>query len=449
MNVCKLLKIIEKTICEKRLICENDKVLVAFSGGSDSVFLLYALYTLREKYGYTIAAAHLNHSIRSCADAEENFSAEFCKEYNIDFYSKKEDILKIADDRGISSETAGREERYAFFEELKNKYGFNKIATAHHMDDNAETVLMHFIRGSGANGLKGIEYMRDNLIIRPLLDITKQDIYDACDKLKLKYVTDKSNFESVYTRNKIRLELIPQIKRFNPNFARTICENGELFAEDEEFLEDYSEKIFKENFYGGFPCEILKKQPKAIQRRIIRLLYKNVSGFDSLSKIYTDSILNLKSGGRASLPKGITAYNSGGKFIMIKDDILKKEYEYKAILGIKTDISEYGEYWTVNYAEDSDKNVFCAPENAEFTIRNRRKGDRFYPKGLGGSKSISNFFTDKKIPLHIRNIIPILTVNGEIVNVGGKYHDERFYKKDKTDCLYKLEIIKKSGSDVF
>lgn len=431
------LRTVENTL--GKLVSKNDKILVAFSGGSDSVFLLYAMKELSRKMGFSVSAAHLNHQIRPCADDEERFAERVCDEWEIEFFSKKADIPSAAREKGISSETAGREARYEFFNELREKYGFTKIATAHHMDDNAETILMHFIRGSGANGLKGIEYIRDDLIIRPLLDLSKQDIYNACGELELEYVTDMSNYEPVYTRNRVRLELIPEILKYNPNFARTVTANAELFAEDEEFINSYTKEIFCKNYKEGFPKSVSDELPAAVRRRVIQLIYADAAKTKQLlSKKYIDDVLNLKSGQSLSLPGGIRAYLSGGKYVMKIGTATGFEYNVEA--GREKYIEQTGEIWKISAAGKEGKNTFYAGENEIFKIRSRRKGDRFYPVGMTGSKSVSDLFTDKKIPVYKRDSVPILTAGDIIVNIGGKFRDRRFLENNGNRILYKLEI---------
>lgn len=439
-----ILKTVEKTLQKRKLAEKDDKVLVAFSGGSDSVYLLYAMKNLGEKIGFSVAAAHLNHGMRDCADEEEAFSENMCKEWNIEFFSKKVDVPSLAEKLGISSETAGRKARYDFFEELRKEQGFTKIATAHHSDDNAETILMHFIRGSGANGLKGIEYIRDSLIIRPLLDISKQEIYNECKRLELEYVTDMSNFEPVYTRNKIRLELIPEIMKYNPNFSSTITSNATLFAEDEEFINAYTNKIFDENYNGGFSKKIIDGLPRAVSRRIIQCVYSKISGENQLlSQKYIDAALDMENGKKLSLPKNVTLYLYGGRYTAVKE---KQKFESEVKIGQKTHIPYTDEVWKITYADKSDKNTFFAPKNCMFVIRSRKTGDRFYPLGSNGSKSVSDLFTDKKIAPFERDFIPVLTADEKIVNIGGRYKDRRFYK-ERDGVLFKLEI--KHGSDDF
>lgn len=431
------LKNVKNVLLKYKLAGENDKILVAFSGGSDSVFLLYALKELSKEMGFSLSAAHLNHGIRDCADNEEEFASKICRQWGVEFFSKKINIPYEAKKNGISSETAGRNARYEFFYELREKYGFTKIATAHHMDDNAETILMHFIRGSGANGLKGIEYIRDNLIIRPLLKLSKQDIYNACEDLGLEYVTDSSNFEPVYTRNKVRLELIPKIMEINPNFSKTVTSNARLFAEDEAFINMYTKKIFEQNYNNGFPADIAQSLPKAIRGRIIRLMYENAAG-RTLSQKYVDSAFCLKSGQSLSLPKNMTLYLSAGKYT-VKKNCGSVFFEYEIVIGRELYVAENNEIWEI--IPSKEKGMFYLPENVKLTVRNRKAGDRFYPVGMSGSKSVSDFFTDKKIPVYERDNIPILTADGEIVSIGGKYTDRRFCENK----CYKLKI--KSRSD--
>lgn len=442
-----ILKIVEQTLYKHKLAERGDKVLVALSGGSDSVFLLYAMKLLGDKIGFSVSAAHLNHDIRECADDEELFAREFCKEHGVEFFSKKVNVPELASKRGISSETAGRAARYEFFDELRAKYGFSKIATAHHKDDNAETILMHFLRGSGANGLKGIEYIRDELIIRPLLAVSKHEICGECERLGLEYVTDSSNFEPIYTRNKIRLELIPELKKYNSSFTETITSNATLFAEDEAFINEYTERIFNESYDGGFPKKVFDTLPRAAARRIIILMYAEKTGERQLlSRKYTDAALELVSGKELSLPKNVKLCLSGGKYEIV-ENTCGGEFSYVAEPNKPVYIAQTDEVWKITNADAYDKNVFSAEENCKFEIRSRKKGDRFYPQGMDGSKSVSNLFTDKKVPKHKRNSIPILTADGAVVNIGGKYKDRRFYKEKNNGILYKLEI--KHGSDDF
>ena len=440
----KTLEKIEKFIKAHELISPKDSVLVAVSGGGDSVFLLRALYSLKEKLDFSLYAAHFNHSLRPEADLEEKFVKELCKCLDIPCFTKKDDVKALAGRDGISLETAGRNARYAFFKELEDRYGFSKTATAHHMDDNAETILMHFIRGSGANGLKGISARRGH-IIRPLLEISKKEITEVLKEQDFDYVTDNSNFDPVYTRNRVRLMLIPEILKINPNFLKVITQNSSLFAEDEDFINGYTTRFFSENYKDGcFPKEILDKQPISVKRRIIQLIYRDKTGScRNLSNKYIESVLALKHTGQTvSLPGRITAMLSYGRYMMRDNPQTAHDYEYKIKIGQELYIPEAGEYWLIKKAEPGDKKTFTLSEGAELSVRNRRDKDRFYPIGMNGSKSVSDFFTDKKIPRANRSTIPILTSDSKIVNIAGIHRDRRFYETSDGKNLYILKIRK-------
>lgn len=237
-------KIIE-TINKYNMISENDKIVVAVSGGPDSMTLLNFLIFYREKLNFDIYVAHVNHMIREVADSETEYVENFCKKYSIECFVKRADVLKIAQTEKISTEEAGRNVRYDFFEEVYNKVGANKIAIAHNSNDNAETVLMNFIRGTGVSGLKGIEPVRANKYIRPLIEIERAEIEDYCREKNLNPKYDQSNNENVYTRNKIRNLLIPYIKReFNPNIIDSVNRLSLLAKQENEYID----KIVQEKF---------------------------------------------------------------------------------------------------------------------------------------------------------------------------------------------------------
>ena len=233
-----MLKKICNTIDKHNMLIYGDSVLAALSGGADSVCLLISLCKLKEKYNLSVFAAHLNHKIRGEeADSDEMFAMNLCEKLGVPFFSKSEDVLKYAKDNSLTSEEAGRVLRYEFFDEICNKHSISKIATAHNLNDNTETVMMRFIRGSGINGLCGIPYVNGN-IIRPLLDIKRAEIETFLDAENQDYVTDKTNKEPIYFRNKVRLNLIPEIEReYNPNFKETLSSNISLYRDAAGFLE--------------------------------------------------------------------------------------------------------------------------------------------------------------------------------------------------------------------
>ena len=239
-------KVLE-TIKKYNLIEDGDKIVIGVSGGPDSIALLNILLKIKKEniINFNIVVCHINHMIREEANDDEEYVSNFCKKYNIEFYSQKIEIQKIARDSRIGTEEAGRNARYDFFDEILEKTSSNKIATAHTANDNAETVLMNIIRGSGTSGLKGIEAKRDN-IIRPLIECVRSEIEKYCEENQLEPRIDKTNFENIYTRNKVRNMLIPYIKEnFNPNIIDGINRLSDLSKQENEYLEKETEKAYR------------------------------------------------------------------------------------------------------------------------------------------------------------------------------------------------------------
>ena len=227
-----------ETIKKYNMIEENDSIVVAVSGGPDSMSLLSVLIKLKQKMNITLVVAHVNHMIRAVADSETEYVKKFCHDNGIDCFVKKVDVVKLAEQQKISTEEAGRNIRYDFFEEVFEKINANKIAIAHNKNDNAETVLMNIMRGSGVTGLKGIEPVRANKFIRPLIECDRKSIEQYCINQNLNPKFDESNKENIYTRNKVRNLLIPYIeKEFNPNIIESINRLSNLATQENEYID--------------------------------------------------------------------------------------------------------------------------------------------------------------------------------------------------------------------
>lgn len=237
-----------KTIKKYDLIKNGDNIVVGVSGGPDSMALLNVLIKLKNDSNlqFELTVAHINHMIRVEADEETKYVMDFCTKNNIECFIKKEKVEEIAKENKIGTEEAGREIRYAFFDEVAKKVNANKIATAHNSNDNAETVLMNIIRGSGTAGLKGIEAIRNNKYIRPLIECNRLEIEKYCEDNNLQPKIDKTNMENVYTRNKIRNMLIPYIQEnFNPNIISSLNRLSELALKENNFIEKEVEENYK------------------------------------------------------------------------------------------------------------------------------------------------------------------------------------------------------------
>lgn len=299
-----MLEKVKSIIKKYNLINEEDKVLIGVSGGPDSITLLNTLY----KLGYNICTAHINHGIRENADNDEKFVREFCEERNIPCFVKRVKLKEIESD--MTLEELGRKIRYDFFDEIIKQENCTKIATAHNANDNAETVLMNIVRGTGMSGLKGIEISRGN-IIRPLLEVTRKEIEEYCEKENLNPCHDESNDEAIYTRNKIRLELIPYIENnINSNVVNNINRMSEIISDEEEYINKQVDISYKDCLITEederVVCNLKKfnELENTIQKRlIIRFIGKVLGNVKDIERVHIQDILKL------------CKNNVGGKFL--------------------------------------------------------------------------------------------------------------------------------------
>ena len=321
---------VKKTITKYNLINSGDKIVIGVSGGPDSICLLHILNELKTELNIEIFVAHVNHMIREVADEETKYVQEFCKKINIQCFIKKIDILDIAKKTKKGTEEIGRNERYAFFNEVLEKTKSNKIATAHNSNDKAETVILNIIRGSGISGLKGIEVNRNNKYIRPLLETTRGEIENYCIENNLNPKYDETNLENIYSRNKVRNELIPYIKKeFNQNIIQTINRLSELATEENEYIENIVKKSYEEIKIENQNEEIILNLKKfnnlelVIKRRVILYTINEIlHTTNGIEKINIDDIIKLcenNIGNKYLLPiKEIKVYVGKGKIHFIK-----------------------------------------------------------------------------------------------------------------------------------
>lgn len=295
-------KVIE-TIRKYNLIEDGDKIVLGVSGGPDSISMLNILKEIKEEQiiKFEIYVAHINHMIREEAIDDEKFVEDYCNRNNIKCYIKRIDIIKIANDMKIGTEEAGRNARYNFFEEILKETNSNKIAIAHNKNDKIETIIMHLLRGSGLSGLKGIEPIRDNKFIRPLIECERMEIEKYCEENKLNPRIDKTNFENEYTRNKIRNIVIPYIKQeFNPNIIQILSRLSEVVTEDVEYVDKQTQKIYQQILIEKTDKRIslnLRKfndQEKIIKSQLILLTTKQLMGStQGIEKIHIEDIIKL------------------------------------------------------------------------------------------------------------------------------------------------------------
>lgn len=303
-----------KTIKKYKLIENKDKIVLGVSGGPDSICMLHLLNKLYKKgknliteencpkgpSPMAIMVAHVNHMIRAEANDDEKFVRDYCEKNKIEFYTKSIDVQNLANTNKIGIEEAGRLARYEFFEEILQKTQATKIAIAHNKNDKVETILMHTLRGSGMKGLKGIEPKRGN-IIRPFIECDRSEIERYCEREHLNPRIDKSNFENIYHRNKIRNVVIPYIqKEFNPNIIQTINRLSDIMVLEDEYMEKQTKKVYRDLVIEEKQKEIIMDlkqfnlQELVIKSRLIRYIIKRLFGTTtSIEKIHIDDIIKL------------------------------------------------------------------------------------------------------------------------------------------------------------
>lgn len=287
------------TIKENNLIEKGDKIVVGVSGGPDSITLLYCLNKYKEKLGYEIVVAHINHLIRKDSTEDEQFVENVCKEMNINCYIKRADIIKMAEKEKRGEEETGRMVRYAFFDEIAQKESANKIAIAHNMNDNAETVLLNLIRGCGLSGLEGIQPKEYNKYIRPLINCKREEIEAYCEKNKLNPRIDYTNKENIYKRNKIRNELLPYLKELNPNIVQNLSRLSKIVKNENTYINKEVENIYNKigsESLGKIELEVnsFNNLPINIRQNLILYVIQKLLGTTrNIQKVNIDDIIEM------------------------------------------------------------------------------------------------------------------------------------------------------------
>lgn len=451
------------TMRENDMFNAGDKVVVAVSGGPDSICLLHLLYILKEELAIKLVAAHINHCLRGEeADKDEAYVKDFCKSLGIECYVKREDVNRIAKERGISSEMAGREVRYNFFKEVLNNIEGNKIALAHNANDQAETVLMRMFRGTGLEGLTGIKAVRDGIYVRPILSISRKEIEAYCEENKLNPRIDKTNLENIYTRNKIRLEMIPYIeKNFNPDIVQVLNRLAHTIKNDNDYITQVSlekfRKYCKKEENRIVISEEIFMEHDALSTRVIRMALKEVSGsLYNFEKDHIYDIINIQRGSTGKvimLPNGIRVLNNYGKinlYIIEGEEEGKNEIEYKLMPNSKNKLKDMG--LNISLKVINNKDEFNLAENklvkyfdydkinGDIKLRFRRNGDKFSPLGMKGSKKLKDLFIDLKIPKDRRDNIPLVVFGNEIGWIVGYRVSDKFKVEKSSKNILQIKI---------
>ena len=401
------------------LIENNDTIVVGFSGGPDSVFLVEMLKKLQYFFNFKIYLVHINHLLRGeDADSDENFSFEYAKKNNLEIFIKRIPVKEIAKEVGKTLEEVGREERYKFFSEIYEKVGATKIATAHNKDDQIETFLFRLIRGTSLQGLEGIK-IKNNNIIRPISEIYKKDILKYLNKNEIQYKIDKTNFENEFTRNSIRLDLIPFIEeRYNIKFK------DKIFSLIEEIRENNQNNSLSLSNYTDSENRIILEKIKFLSdfdKKNLFSLFLNQKNIE-FNRNKIDEINSLiKSNGTKKIDLDKT-YRIVKDYTHLYIEVKKEDCVINNnVIQLKIPSEQIFDNFKIhiNIAENLDipkkKNQYLldALYNDIIEVRYRKEGDRIF-LGEKHSKKIKEIFIDQKIPKDIRDRLPIFLYNNKI-----------------------------------
>lgn len=446
-----------KNLNEKTDISPGDRILIAVSGGMDSVLLLYLLNKYKKELGIDIEAAHINHMLRAKeSDKDQELVKRLTSKWHIPFHTINIDIRKISKNNKWSIEEGARKLRYEYLKILKEEFGFNKIAVAHHHKDQAETILMHLIRGTGAEGLRGMFIDKDD-IVRPLLNITREEIEKKIKELELEYRTDKSNLQTRYARNRIRIKLLPILKKYNPQIENNLVKTGEIIREDNNFIETEVLKYYnkyiqvKDNYM--IIDEKIKQLHLAIRRRLLIKAYKELS-HKYLEYKYVEKADEYikrdpnKQNKKLGLPNGVNLYTYKDVLIL---DMRKKPViqDNEEILIDKPGCYKYADKG-LNLeiiTEIPTKDIYTKRGSDEgyvdfdkltwpLKIRNRKAGDTFFVIGDKSERKLKKILIDKGIEVSKRNTIPFITdKDGEIIFIPGIGISDLFKIDDNTATI--------------
>lgn len=416
-------------ITKQQLFVKENRILLAISGGKDSVLMLH----LFKAIGIDVGIAHCNFNLRAEeAQRDENFVKMLAATLNLPFYVTHFDTKKYAAENKISTQMAARTLRYNWFEEVRVKHHYDFIALAQHQNDAVETVLINLTRGTGISGLHGILPKR-NKLIRPLLFLTRAEINQFTEENNLDFVEDSSNLSTGYTRNKLRLQVIPHLQEINPNLEKTFTENIARFAEMETFLNDQvrklAEKMLVRKADGIYISleEIKELKPQKL------LLFEMLKPFNFAENVIEEILSNLDA------LSGTHFFSLSHQAIINRNDLVIAEKNAEGLrnqfIHPGTGETDFGDRnISLRYTDEVrfEINADKAYINAEklifpLVVRNWQNGDKFVPLGMRSLKKVSDFFIDEKVPLHLKGITPILiNGNGEIIWIAGMRQDNRY-----------------------
>jgi tRNA(Ile)-lysidine synthase len=452
------LKTLIATVRRQRLFREGETVVVAVSGGADSVALLDILARL-DLECLKLVVAHLNHCLRGeASDGDEAFVAGLAAGYGLPFASKRVDVAALAKASKLSLEDAGRQARYSFFAQTAEIHGATSIAVAHHLDDQAETVLMRLLRGAGGAGLSGMASIK-GLLKRPLLQVCRADIERYLRARGITFRTDATNADPAILRNSIRHELLPRLRSYNPNISQRLAATAEILASDQELLEELTDAAFLRLAEPGPDGVVLRAEGLCEEKRGLRLrLYRR-----ALSELRGDLrriglthleaidalLLSPRPNASLNLPAGCLVKRSYGALLFRKCGVLEPAWEiaidgaggYDLPSGRRLQVRQIPRPSELDPGGASV--AFLDPERAPFPwrVRSFLPGDRLAPLGMKGVKKVKDVFINGKVPLAERRLAPVIVSGDRIVCIVGVKMGDYAKVSAETGSVVRVEIL--------
>jgi len=458
---------VRETIDRYHLLERDDRVVVAVSGGVDSMVMLHLLSALRKDLNLSLIVAHVNHGLRPDeSEKEAELVEQESNRLGLPFEYGRFEARDYSRNSGLSLQEGARKLRFHFFKNLLSKHEARKIALGHNADDQVETVLMRLFRGSGLKGLKGMLPMREGRIIRPLLETWRKEIDSFAGENRILHLTDSSNLKKDYLRNRIRLDLIPFIEReYQSNFRERVLRTSAILREEEGCLEKEAEKAFQtmvheepEDFSFRFSDFESLDQP--IRWRFLLGLLSRVYHEEECEEVWTsvgplyEKLRHSPPSFLVELPHGIQAKKRYDRVSLKKGKIKPvPPFEVEVNASGRTVIEELGkEVWVEEFngelrqgdlAQSSEVAFFdCRKLQSPLRMRNFRPGDRFQPLGVKGGQKLKKFFIDHKIPRHERPGVPLLLSRETIIWVVGHRISEEVKVTDRTKTILRIEVTR-------
>ena len=460
-----MIRKIEQTLRKYSMLEKGDRVVVALSGGADSCALLLALAALAPHWRLELIAAHFNHGLRGApSDGDEAFCRSLAAKSGLVFVTQK--LAETAIPSGLSTEDYLRRERFRFLDRTAGRHKADKIALGHHLNDQAETVLLNLIRGSGLDGLKGFLPVRDSRYIRPLIEVSRKEILEFLEEQGADYREDESNESGIYLRNRVRRELIAFLReKYNPRIEQTLARTAEIIRRDDSFIDDCVQEILRSptirktdreiSFSASYVLSLHDALIYRVLKSLLERLAPETGGFSSGHLQALAGLLKeQKTGKRLSLPYGLAARREYDRVVITAEPEGSIQcYEYPLEIPGEVEVRERGMVFSIHREKEARVNfkncsAFCFDEDKvrkPLVVRNRREGDRFDPLGTQGSQKIKKLFIDRKIPRPERDRIALLADRESVIWVENLQMSERVKVTPETKNMLVLEIRSETG----